>query len=147
MTTVSARAEAALQAALARLLNATPEHTDGALTITNLAREARVSRATANRATKVADLLREEAARRTNTKHDTPGALRDRIRHLEAELAERRTTDNAEHRRLRQAVHALAQHVQALSLDNDALREALARQGTIHALADLGTSWPVGRPL
>jgi len=48
------KSEAALRAAMARLLDGRPEHTDRALTIANLAREAGVSRATANRA---ADLL------------------------------------------------------------------------------------------
>ncbi len=56
MSALGAKSEAALRAAMARLLDGRPERTDGALTVSNLAREAGVSRATANRA---ADLLAE----------------------------------------------------------------------------------------
>ncbi|MBC7906430.1 MAG: hypothetical protein H7Y60_06740 [Rhodospirillaceae bacterium] len=48
--TVKASTLAALEAAMIRLLGGKPLHTDGSLTVANLAREARVGRATANRA-------------------------------------------------------------------------------------------------
>jgi hypothetical protein len=47
---VSPATETMLRAAMQRLLNGTPQHTDGALTKENLAREAGVSHATARRA-------------------------------------------------------------------------------------------------
>jgi hypothetical protein len=50
MSAPGAKSEAALRAAMARLFDGRPEPTDGALTVPNLAREAGVSRATANRA-------------------------------------------------------------------------------------------------
>ena len=56
MTSLGPKSEAALRAGMARLLDGRPERTDGALTVSNLAREAGVSRATANRAI---DLLAE----------------------------------------------------------------------------------------
>ncbi|MEU4499432.1 hypothetical protein AB0F96_39825 [Streptomyces sp. NPDC023998] len=46
---VSAATEAKLRAAMARLLAAQPQHTSGALTKSNLAREAQVSHATMHR--------------------------------------------------------------------------------------------------
>lgn len=58
-TRTGPKSEAALRAAMARLLDGRPERTDGALTVSNLAREAGVSRATANRAV---DLLAELSA-------------------------------------------------------------------------------------
>ena len=56
MTALGPKSQAALRAAMKRLLDGRPERTDGALTVANLAREAGVSRATANRA---GDLLAE----------------------------------------------------------------------------------------
>ncbi|MCY1504276.1 hypothetical protein D9M68_384410 [compost metagenome] len=50
MSALGAKSEAALRAAMARLLDGRPERTDDALTVSNLAYEAAVSRATANRA-------------------------------------------------------------------------------------------------
>ncbi|MEU0936079.1 hypothetical protein [Embleya sp. NPDC005971] len=50
---VSATTETRLRAAMQRLLAGTPEHTDGALTKENLAREAGVSHATVHRAATV----------------------------------------------------------------------------------------------
>jgi hypothetical protein len=47
---VSPATETKLRAAMQRLLNGTPQHTDGALTKENLAREAAVSHATIHRA-------------------------------------------------------------------------------------------------
>ena len=50
---VSQKTEDALRVAMKRLLDGTSVHTDGRLNVANLAREAGVSRATANRATAV----------------------------------------------------------------------------------------------
>ncbi|MGS7013738.1 hypothetical protein RCI25_29110, partial [Pseudomonas aeruginosa] len=68
---------------MARLLDGRPERTDGALTVSNLAREAGVSRATANRAV---DLLAEFRAAEARQRRSSPQALKDRVRSLEAEL-------------------------------------------------------------
>jgi len=51
--TVSPRAEQALRAAMECLFTGNPEHTDGRLTKNNIWREARVSRATMNRASEI----------------------------------------------------------------------------------------------
>lgn len=50
MSALGAKSEAALPAAMARLLDGRPERIDDAPTVSNLAYEAGVSRATANRA-------------------------------------------------------------------------------------------------
>jgi hypothetical protein len=65
---------------------------------------------------------------------ETPAALRSRIRKLDAELAARDRAERDETLRLKATVAVLAQHVQALTLDNDALRQALAVRGDIRTL-------------
>lgn len=122
------KSEAALRAAMARLLDGRPERTDGALTVANLAREAGVSRATANRA---ADLLAEFRAAEARHRRSSPQALKQRIRTLEAELRAVRGAELAELRRLNRT---LAQHIQMLTLqvaERDAvitrLRDELAQ--------------------
>lgn len=104
------KSEAALRAAMARLLDGRPVRTDGALTVANLAREAGVSRATANRA---ADLLAEFRAAEARHRRSSPQALKQRIRTLEAELRAVRGAELAELRRLNRT---LAQHIQMLTL-------------------------------
>jgi hypothetical protein len=104
------KSEVALRAAMARLLDGRPERTDGALTVANLAREADVSRATANRA---ADLLAEFRAAEARERRSSPQALKQRIRTLEAELRAVRGAELAELRRLNRT---LAQHIQMLTL-------------------------------
>lgn len=74
MSALGAKSEAALRAATARLLDGRPE-TDGALTVSNLAREAGVSWATANRA---ADLLAEFRAAQARHRQSSPRALKER---------------------------------------------------------------------
>jgi hypothetical protein len=59
---VSTTTELALRGAMSRLLEGKPEKTDGRLTVVNLATEAGVSRATANRATTVLTTFREAIA-------------------------------------------------------------------------------------
>ncbi|RWD43461.1 hypothetical protein [Mesorhizobium sp.] len=62
MIPVSTATELALRAAMSRLLDGKSERTDGGLTVVNLATEAGVSRATANRATGVLKTFREAVA-------------------------------------------------------------------------------------
>ncbi len=95
---------------MARLLDGRPERTDGALTVANLAREAGVSRATANRAL---DLLAEFRAAEARHRRSSPQALKQRIRTLEAQLRAVRGAELAELRRLNRT---LAQHIQMLTL-------------------------------
>lgn len=128
MTSLGPKSEAALRAAMARLLDGRPERTDGALTISNLAREAGVSRATANRAV---DLLVEFRAAEARHRRSSPQALKDRVRSLEAELRAVRGVEMAE---LRALTRTLAQHIQVLTLqvaERDAviagLQDELAR--------------------
>lgn len=130
MSALGAKSEAALRAAMARLLDGRPERTDGALTVSNLAREAGVSRATANRA---ADLLAEFRAAEARHRQSSPRALKERVRALEAEL---RAVRGAEIAELRGLVRTLAQHIQVLTLqvaERDAviegLQQELARSG------------------
>ncbi|WP_407179689.1 hypothetical protein [Bradyrhizobium sp. STM 3562] len=77
---------AVLRAAMVRLLDGRPPRTNGALTVANLAREAGVSRATANRA---ADLLAACRAAEAHQRRSSPHALKQRIRTLEAALGNR----------------------------------------------------------
>jgi hypothetical protein len=110
MTSLGPKSEAALRAAMARLLDARPERTDGALTVSNLAREAGVGRATANRAV---DLLAEFRAAEARHRRSSPQALKDRVRSLKAEL---RAVRGAELAELRALTRTLAQHIQVLTL-------------------------------
>ncbi|MES0029795.1 hypothetical protein [Mesorhizobium sp. M0040] len=110
MTASGPKSEAALRAAMARLLDGRPERTDGALTVANLAREAGVSRATANRAV---DLLAAFRAAEARHRRSSPQALKDRVRSLEAELRAMRGAEMAE---LRALTRTLAQHIQVLTL-------------------------------
>lgn len=130
MSALGAKSEAALRAAMARLLDGRPERTDGALTVSNLAREAGVSRATANRA---ADLLAEFRAAEGRHRQSSPRALKERVRALEAEL---RAVRGAEIAELRSLARTLAQNIQVLTLqvaERDAviegLQQELARSG------------------
>jgi hypothetical protein len=59
---VSRTTEEALRQALARLIDGCPTRTDGRLTVANLAREAGMSRATANRATAIVAACRDAIA-------------------------------------------------------------------------------------
>ncbi|EKS36066.1 hypothetical protein [Afipia broomeae] len=110
MTSLGPKSEAALRAGMARLLDGRPERTDGALTVSNLAREAGVSRATANRAI---DLLAEFRAAEVRHRRSSPQALKERVRFLEAEL---RAVRGAEMTELRALTRTLAQHIQVLTL-------------------------------
>ena len=135
MTALGPKSEAALRAAMARLLDGRPERTDGALTVSNLAREAGVSRATANRAVDVLAEFRTAEARR---RQSSPLVLKGRIRALEAEL---RAVRGAEMAELRALARTLAQRIQVLTLqvaERDAvfegLREELARSGNTRVI-------------
>jgi len=134
---VSPNTEQALRSAMDRLVSGNARHCDGELTVSNLAREASVSRATANRAAEVvAELHRlrnalpvagAEGDQRAQT-------LRERIWHLEASLANAKRSAHAEDGELRRRTALLAQQVQALSLDNHRLREQVAADAKVREL-------------
>ncbi len=96
---VSAFTETALRAAMARLLAGQAATTDGRLTVTNLAAEAGVSRATANRAT----VLLEEFQAAVRALRGTAPCPPREAGATELQVA-------------REATHVLAQQVQALAL-------------------------------
>src|SRR5712691_10472791 len=116
MSTVSPATAAALEEAMQRLLESRPARTDGALTIANLAREAGVSRATANRATGI--LARFHARLDQDGGEDLPATLRGKIRDLTTQVADFSRDEHQEITDLRATVSTLAQHVQALTLEN-----------------------------
>lgn len=134
MSAVSAQTSQALRQAMARLLDGRPVRCDGALTIANLAREAGVSRATANRDRNLVTAFRQAIAARI-LELETPAALQERIRQLQTELTARENAERKEITRLRTTVNVLAQHVQALTLDNEALRQNLDTNHKLRTIA------------
>ncbi|MEV6867616.1 hypothetical protein AB0M44_42335 [Streptosporangium subroseum] len=140
---VTEQAAAALQAAMERLLTGEPDRSDGALTVASLAREAGVSRATAYRVGEVLQRFRQRVDERASGP-DVPATLRERIHELTGELREARRARHEEIQGLRRSVEVLAQQVQALTLDNHALRTALERSGAVAVLpAQASTAPPV----
>jgi hypothetical protein len=114
MTPVSAATLTSLRDAMARLLADRSEHTDGRLTVANLAREAGVCRATANRAETVLNEFR--TALRDRRRLPVARSPKTRIKELEAEVTLLRGQERQEARQLRQAVQIMAQQVQVLAL-------------------------------
>ncbi|MFG1466363.1 hypothetical protein V5F77_26315 [Xanthobacter sp. DSM 24535] len=92
MISISTATELALRAAMARLIDGRPNSTDGRLTVVNLAAEAGVSRATANRATTVLETFREAVAEirheRGNDGGSKPANREENRRHVEDLLAQ-----------------------------------------------------------
>ena len=114
MTPVSAATLTSLRDAMARLLSNRPIRTDGRLTVANLAREAGVCRATANRAETVLNEFR--AARGDRRRAPVARSSKARIKELEAEVTLLRGQERQEVCQLRQAVQMMAQQIQALAL-------------------------------
>ena len=127
---VSEKTEDVLRAAVKRLLEGTSAHTDGRLTVANLAREAGVSRATANRATAV---LAEFRAAEARFRSGSVAGLKARIRELEAELRAARGGELAE---MRATVRTLAQQIQILALQGEEQRRLISILEEQIALAD-----------
>lgn len=123
---VSTAAENALRDAMHRLLAGKPERTDGALTITGLAKEAALSRSTANRARAVLEEFRAAVEARGETP-ESPETYLERIHHLENEIIKVRKENAEENERLRETVKILAQRIQVLSLENEYLRRQAGR--------------------
>ncbi|MGW7542587.1 hypothetical protein ACWGKQ_15960 [Streptomyces sp. NPDC054770] len=124
---------------MTRLLAGQPQHTDGALTKENLAREAGVSHATAHRAT---DVLAEWSAHVPHPVRRTPSerASDDTITTLRAQLAQARE----QARELQGQLDALATVTANLYAENLALRRRLPGPTPSQAGGDANaTAWPV----
>ena len=117
MKPVSRTTEQALRAALARLSSGNPLQTDGRLTVANLAREAGVSRATANRAPLILSDLQDmaKAQRLTVAEHPPCPRLHDE--------QNRRVIDDL-----------IAQHIQIRALLSGSDESRKARLAGIHHL-------------
>lgn len=120
---VSTASEQALQDALQRLAEGRPG-TTGALTVVGLAAEAGVSRSTANRSPAALEGLRALRRRREITAEIVPPAFAERDARKEMAELRRRHADKVAV--LERSIEVLAQHVQALTLDNERLRRAVA---------------------
>ena len=123
---VSRTSEQKLRAAMDRLCNGTAQHTDGQLTVSNLAKEAGVGRATANRAEAVLVEFHNRIITLQETPEKLPG-LRDQNRELERRLAQVTAEKNQIIAGLQATVTLLAQQVQALTLENERLRTSRVR--------------------
>jgi len=109
-----------------RLCNGTSQRTNGQLTVSNLAKEAGVSRATANRAEAVLAEFHNRIIAFQETPEKLPG-LRDQNRELERRLAQVTAEKNQIIADLQATVALLAQQVQALTLENERLRTNVAK--------------------
>jgi ABC-type phosphate transport system auxiliary subunit len=124
--TVSLTTERKLRDAMDRLCNGTSQRTNGQLTVSNLAKEAGVSRATANRAEAVLAEFHNRIIAFQETPEKLPG-LRDQNRELERRLAQVTAEKNQIIADLQATVALLAQQVQALNLENERLRTNVAK--------------------
>jgi DeoR/GlpR family transcriptional regulator of sugar metabolism len=109
-----------------RLCNGTSQRTNGQLTVSNLAKEAGVSRATANRAEVVLIEFHNRVIALQETPEKLPG-LRDQNRELERRLAQMTTEKNQIIADFQTTVTLLAQQIQALTLENERLRTSMVR--------------------
>jgi ABC-type phosphate transport system auxiliary subunit len=109
-----------------RLCNGTSQRTNGQFTVSNLAKEAGVSRATANRAEAVLVEFHNRMIAFQETPEKLPG-LRDQIRELERRLAQVTAEKNQIIAGLQATVTLLAQQIQALTLENERLRASTGR--------------------
>lgn len=123
---VSLTTEQKLREAMDRLCNGTSQRTNGQLTVSNLAKEAGVSRATANRAQAVLVEFHNRMIALQETPEKLPG-LRDQKRELERRLAQVTAEKNQIIADLQATVTLLAQQVQALTLENERLRMGALR--------------------
>ena len=123
---VSRASEHKLRAAMDRLCDGTSARTDGRLTVSNLAKEAGVSRATVNRAQAVLTEFHNRTIALQETPEKLPG-LRDQNRELERRLTQMTAEKNQVIAGLQATVTLLAQQIQALTLENERLRVNMTR--------------------
>jgi chromosome segregation ATPase len=117
---VSKTTDDELRNAMSRLLAGTPQHTKGALTKTNLYKEAQVSRATMNRAVEIIAEWDDHLSQR-----DGPPPEQARRDDELDKLAKKLKDTQAERADLRKKLDAAATVIAALYHDNQALREHL----------------------
>lgn len=110
-----------IRAAMARILDGTPQHTNGALTIVGLALEAGVPR---NALTQRHPDLKNEFHARI-AERGGASELETQLRATIAKLKKTIANKNTELRQLRRDVPALVRVVNQLTLENQQLREAL----------------------
>ena len=129
--TVSSRTDKALRQAMERLLAGKSLHTDGRLIKDNLWKEAKVSRATMNRAPQIMAEWNAHVAERG-------GLTTEQARHADevAELRRKLADKTKDANQFRRQLDAAATVIAALHHDNIALREQLDRRGD---LVDLHT--------
>lgn len=114
MKPVSAASELALRQAMTRLLEGRPAKTDGRLTVSNLAAEADVSRATANRATAILTTFRD-AVRKSDCGRFAGVLNKGRIKGLETKLAASRADARHNAIALQTTIETMAQHILVLT--------------------------------
>ena len=124
--TVSQTTEHKLRGAMDRLCNGTSQHTNGQLTVSNLAKEAGVSRATANRAEAVLAEFHNRTIALQEIPERLPG-LHDQNRELERRLALVTAEKNQIIADLQATIALLAQQIQALTLENERLLTGTTR--------------------
>lgn len=126
---VSPHAAKRLRDAMDRLMAGRPQRTDGRLIKDNLWKEADVSRATMNRATRI---LAEWDSRVTDCGGFTPGEARknDELATLRTKLADKTRECTALHHQLDAAATAIT----ALHHDNVLLRQELEQGGQLAVL-------------
>src|SRR6266516_6251906 len=110
--TVSLTTERKLRVAMDRLCNGTSQRTNGQLTVSNLAKEAGVSRATANRAEAVLAEFHNRTIALAETPEKLPG-LRDQNSELIRRLAQITSEENKNIAELQATVTLLAQQIGA----------------------------------
>ena len=135
---VSLTTEHKLRATMDRLCDGTSQRTNGRLTVSNLAKEAGVSRATANRAEAVLAEFHNRTIALRETPEKLPG-LRDQNHGLERRLTQMTAEKNQIIAGLQATVALLAQQIQALTLENERLRTSMVRSGGI--VTELPRRW------
>ncbi|WP_224277369.1 hypothetical protein [Streptomyces sp. LS1784] len=121
-----------IRAAIDRILNGVPEHSNGALTVVALAQEAGVPR---NALTQRHLDLKNDFYARVRARGQIPDS-EARLRKQVVKLKELRAQDAQELRQLRADRQNLVQVVNQLTLENHWLREALAQPtGHVRALS------------
>ena len=121
MKPVSTSTEGALREALTRLVSGKAFRSEGRLTVADLAREAGVSRATANRAPAILTELREAAETAKLSRPDEP-----RLPQVDVER-QRRDRENV-----------IAQHVQVRALLQRADQNRRSRVARLRLIGDAG---------
>jgi len=144
MKPISAASEAALRDAMKRLLDGRPQTTDGRLTVTNLAEEAGLGRATVHRAPHILATYRK-AARKSDGARWASSSLKGRVKSLTAKLATTRADMRGDIAELQSAVETMAHHIAVLTLQLDEKDREIARLTEAFARQSGATIIPLGR--